>query len=546
MAKKAVVIGSGIGGLATALRLQSLGFDSVILEQMDGPGGRAYVHKAEGFTFDMGPTVLTVPHFIEELFSLERNLPNLEEPDFPSSVLGDDKRIRTGISGGPNTSRYVKIRPILPFYRIYFDDGSYFDYDGDPISTREQIKQLAPEDLEGYERFHEAARAIFERGFIELGYTYFGDLNSMFRVVPDLLKLDAVKPLFSFVKRYFKSDKMRQVFSFEPLLVGGNPLRVPAIYAMIHFVEKTWGIHFAMGGTGSLISGLVQKYQELGGEIRYGAKVEKIKVQRIEGKKQATGVRLATGEEISADLVVSNADATLTYLKLIDPAYRTWNRDSLIKLRKQSMSLFVIYFGFRAEGLELNLQHHNIILGPRYEELLTDIFDRKILAEDFSQYLHIPTLTDPSLAPPGHHAAYTLIPVPHNGSKLNWSVIGNDFATKILRFLEEKAYIPDLQDRLVYQKFVTPDYFQNDLASYLGNGFGVEPILRQSAFFRPHNRSEDIRNLYLVGQGTQPGGGTPSVMMSAKMTARVIAQDFDLSLQGDNNPVELSHPEFAQ
>lgn len=529
MAKKALVIGSGFGGLAVALRLQSMGFDSIILEKLAAAGGRAYVHRAQGFSFDMGPTVLTVPHFIEELFSLERYQPALNKADFPAEVLGEDKRIRSGISGGPNTSRYVSLKPILPFYRIYFDDGSFFDYDGDPISTREQIQRLAPEDLEGYERFHQAAKAIFERGFLELGYTYFGDISSMLKVVPDLFKLDAVRPLFSFVKKYFKSDKMRQVFSFEPLLVGGNPLKVPAIYAMIHFVEKTWGIHFAMGGTGALVAALLKKYQELGGEIRYNSEVQKINVHREQGIKLAKGVTLKDGSSLEADLVVSNADYATTYLKFIEPAFRRINRDSLVKLRRQSMSLFVLYFGFKAQGLELDLQHHNIILGPRYEALLTDIFDRKILAKDFSQYLHIPTLTDPSLAPEGHHAAYTLIPVPHNGSGLNWSILGEGFANTILTFLEERGFIPDLKNRLVYQKFITPDYFETELSSYLGNGFGVEPILRQSAFFRPHNRSEDIANLYLVGQSTQPGGGTPSVMMSAKMTARVIAKDFAIS-----------------
>ncbi len=524
--KKAIVIGSGFGGIATAIRLQSLGFDSIILEKLDKPGGRAYVHQAEGFTFDMGPTVLTVPHFIEELFSLERDRHALHEPDFPEHVRTAE-RILEGISGGPNTSRYVSIVPILPFYRIYFDDGSHFDYDGDPVNTREQIKRLAPEDLEGYERFHEAAKAIFDRGFLELGYTYFGNIPNMLSVTRDLVRLDALRPLFSFVSKYLSNPKMRQVFSFETLLVGGNPLRVPAIYAMIHFVEKTWGIHFAMGGTGALVEGLIKKYQELGGELILNAEVAKINVSRQNGKRTATGVSLTDGRNFEADLVVSNGDYATTYLKLIDPEYRRINRDSVVKLRKQSMSLFVIYFGFKADEA-LELKHHNIILGPRYEGLLTDIFDRKVLAEDFSQYLHIPTLTDPSLAPPGHHAAYTLIPVPHNGSGINWSVEGEGFAQKIIGFLDERGYIPGLRERLVYQHYVTPDYFEGTLNSYLGNGFGVEPILRQSAFFRPHNRSEDIHNLYLVGQGTQPGGGTPSVMMSAKMTARVIAKDYGL------------------
>jgi phytoene desaturase len=531
--KKAVIIGSGIGGLSLGIRLQSLGFDTTIVEKLDAPGGRAYVRRAQGFTFDMGPTVITVPHFIEELFSLERGQSSLNEPDFPPHVLGEDKRITSGISGGVNTSKYVKIVPILPFYRIYFDDGTFFDYDGDPIKTREQIKQLAPEDLEDYERFHRDAKAIFDRGFLELGYTYFGDMGSMFKVLPDLLRLDAVRTLFSFAKKYFKNPKMQQVFSFETLLVGGNPLNVPAIYAMIHFVEKTWGIHFAMGGTGALVRGFVQKFEELGGRIRYNSEVKKINVVGSTGwsrsDKLATGVTLKDGTVLNADLVASNADYANTYLKLVDKKYRRINSNTKVKLMRESMSLVVIYFGFKADGNEAQkLRHHNIILGPRYEGLLEDIFENKVLAKDFSQYLHIPTLTDPSLAPPGHHAAYTLIPVPHNGSKLDWGLLGGAFVNKILEFLDGRGYIPDLMNRLVYKSFVTPDYFENTLNSYLGNGFGVEPRLIHSAFFRPHNKSEDIKNLYLVGQGTQPGGGTPSVMMSAKMTARVIAKDFGL------------------
>jgi phytoene desaturase len=527
--KTAIVIGAGIGGIACAMRLQSLGFNTRLVEALDSPGGRAYVRRAEGFTFDMGPTVLTVPHFIEELFSLEQDRAMLGEPDFPAHVLGDDKRIVSGISGGPNTSRYVEIIPILPFYRIYFDDGTFFDYDADPVRVREQIARLAPEDLQGYEEFHEAARAIFNRGFLELGYTYFGNVGQMLGVVPDLLKLGAVQPLFSLIKKYFKSDKMRQVFSFEPLLVGGNPMKVPAIYAMIHFVEKTWGIHFARGGTGALVSAMIRKFEEMGGVLQLNAEVASIDVVKRGGKRVATGVTLKSGEVIAADVVVSNADYATTYMKFIDKAYRRINRDAVVKFRKQSMSLMVIYFGYKKAEGDPDLQHHNIILGPRYEELLTDIFERKILGPDFSQYLHIPTLTDPSLAPEGHHAAYTLIPVPNNQSDLDWSKIGEGYKEKVLTFLEERGYIPNLKERLVYQSFVTPDYFEQTLGSYLGNGFGVEPVLTQTAFFRPHNKSEDVSNLYLVGQSTQPGGGTPSVMMSAKMTAREIAKDFGIA-----------------
>ncbi len=538
------MIGSGIGGLAVGLRLQSLGFETTILEKLDAPGGRAYVRKVDGFTFDMGPTVITVPHFIEELFSLERNPSWLTQPDYPPEVLGEDRRIKTGLSGGKNTSRYVQIVPILPFYRIYFDDGTFFDYDGDPEHTRQQVAALGePGDLEGYERFHADAKAIFERGFLELGYTHFGDLGTMLRIVPDLLRLDGVRSLFSFTSKYFKSPKLRQVFSFETLLIGGNPLAVPAIYAMIHFVEKTWGIHFAMGGTGALVEALVKKFEELGGQMRYNAEVKKINVVRQGRRKLATGVTLADGGVLNADIVVSNADYAHTYLQLIEPQYRFWNADWVVKKRPQSMSLVVIYFGFRADGREgERLRHHNIILGPRYEELLRDIFGRKVLAKDFSQYLHIPTLTDPSLAPPGHHAAYTLVPVPHNGSGLDWELLGEPFVNKVLRFLDERGYLPGLMERLVHKSFITPDYFEHTLNSYLGNAFGPEPILAQSAFFRPHNKSEDIANLYLVGAGVQPGAGTPSVMMSAKMTARLVAQDFGLLGQGQRVPSVSAQP----
>jgi phytoene desaturase len=537
--KSAVIIGSGFGGLSLGIRLQAMGIDTTVVEALDKPGGRAYVREQDGYRFDMGPTVLTVPHFIEELFALEKGEPRLDEPDFPQELLprtdhATELRIREGSSGGPRTSEYVDIRPILPFYRIYFDDGSYFDYDGDPESTRRQIEAIHPPDLEGYERFHKDARGIFERGFLELGYTYFGDPWTMIKVIPDLLKLGAVRSLFSFTSRYFESDKLRQVFSFETLLVGGNPLRVPAIYAMIHFVEKTWGIHYAMGGTGALVKALVTKFEELGGTLKLNANVTSIQVdgpgghpaKRLLSKRKVGGVTLIDGTQLKADIVVSNADYATTYMKLIDKKHRTWNPDWKVKAMRYSMSLVVIYFGFKKKrGEKLDLQHHHIILGPRYEELLTDIFDRKVLADDFSQYLHVPTLTDPSMAPKGHHAAYTLIPVPHKGSSVDWKEVGPRFVETVLQFLDTRGYIPDLMNRITTKSFVTPDYFEGPLQSYLGNAFGVEPRFEHSAFFRPHNRSEDIKNLYMVGASSQPGAGTPSVMMSAKITARVIGED---------------------
>ncbi|MDF5721914.1 MAG: FAD-dependent oxidoreductase [Rhizonema sp. PD37] len=352
--KKAIIIGSGIGGLALGIRLQSLGFNTIIFEKLDAPGGRAYVRRVNGFTFDMGPTVITVPHFIEELFALERDAAALGEPDYPASVLGEGSRITSGISGGAVTSKYVKIIPILPFYRIYFDDGTYFDYDGDREHTRQQISAIAPEDLAGYEQFHQDAKAIFERGFIDVGYKYFGNISSMLGIAPDLVRLNAIIPLFSFVKKYFKSHKLQQVFSFEPLLIGGNPLKVPAIYAMLHFVEKTWGIHFAMGGTGALVQGLVRKFEELGGVIRYNSEAARIDISSQNDKK-VSGVTLTDGTQFNADLVVSNGDYVNTYMKLIDSKYRFFQQDIRLILMRQSMSLMVIYFGFRADGLKLDL-----------------------------------------------------------------------------------------------------------------------------------------------------------------------------------------------
>jgi len=315
---------------------------------------------------------------------------------------------------------------------------------------------------------------------------------------------------------------------------------------MIHFVEKTWGIHFAMGGTGALVNGFVRKYEELGGTIQYDAEVAKIDVEgSLFGKKIAKGIELKDGTYHAADLVASNGDYANTYMKLIDSKYRLINQDLKVKLTRQSMSVLVIYFGFKIDDNEaLDLQHHNIILGPRYEELLKEIFDKKVLSPDFSQYLHIPSLTDPSMAPPGHHAAYTLVPVPNNGSDINWDVEGPKLTDKVLTFLEERGYIPNLKEKLVYQSHITPDYFEGTLNSYLGNAFGVEPVLVQSAFFRPHNRSEDIENLYLVGANTQPGGGTPSVMMCAKMTAREIAKNYKIAPEIVNGVAAL--PEVAK
>jgi len=482
-APRAVVIGAGIGGIAAGIRLQAMGYATTIVEAQDQPGGRATVRKVDGYTFDMGPTVITVPHFIEELFSTEPGQPGLDEPDFPAELLREGIRVRSGESGGPNTSRYCKIVPLLPFYRIWFDDGTFFDYDGDPEATRARIAEIEPGDVAGYDAFLADARAIFQRGFLELGYTFFGDLGSMLKVVPDLLKLGAVRSLFGFTSKYFQSPKLRQVFSFETLLVGGNPLRVPAIYAMIHLVESTWGVHYVKGGTGQLIAGLVRKFEELGGTLRLNAPVDQIRVVGADGqphagrgRRHARGVILSGGEVVPSDIVVSNGDWAFTEARLIPKQHRSWDSDLRVKTTRYSMSLVVVYFGFKDDpAVPLNLHHHNILLGPRYEGLLTDIFDNLELSPDMSQYLHVPTLTDPSLAPPGHHAAYTLVPVPHNGSGIDWSKEAEPLARRALGLIESKGYIPRLSERLTHLSWISPDHFEGTLRSWLGNAFGPNP-----------------------------------------------------------------------
>jgi phytoene desaturase len=544
--KKAIIIGSGIGGLSTGIRLQAMGLETVILEKLDRPGGRAYQKEVEvenigKFIFDMGPTVLTVPHFIEELFALKKNQRQFEE-NFTTESLEQVKKAANfdnlesqTLSHSPTfsptheTAKYVNIVPILPYYRLYFSDGTFFDYDGNYQNTYQQILKISgQEEAENYKRFLEEASKVFKRGFLELGYNYFGTPGSMLAVLPDFLKLKIVRSLFSYSKSFFKTQKMQQVFSFETLLIGGNPYTVPAIYAIVHFVERTWGVHYAMGGTGSLIKGLVQKYEELGGELRLNSEVKNIEISGG----IAAGVRLSENELVSADLVVSNADYAHTYLELSKNTPKFWNNPFKVKkLTEYSMSLFVLYFGFKRElkeDLATSLRHHNIIFGDNYKLELSQIFKSKELQKSFSQYLHIPTITDPSLAPKGYHTAYTLICVPNKKGKQNWLELEEEFAQKVIKFLDEQKYIPNLQKRLVHKSWITPDYFQKSLNSHLGNAFGVMPLFRHSAFFRPHNRSEDIKNLYLVGANTQPGAGTPSVMMSAKMTSKLIAEDLGI------------------
>ncbi len=485
---KIVVIGSGFGGIAAALRLCARGHDVTIVEALGDPGGRARVFRQDGFTFDAGPTIITAPWLIDELFAL----------------------------GGGTTKDYVSLVPLDPYYNVRFEDGSVFRYTGRHDEIVEQVRAFNPDDVAGYERFARETIDIFKAGFdlIDKPFLRVGD---MLRVLPELVRLRSDRSVASFVNRYIRDERLRQVFSFHPLLVGGNPFQTTSIYALIHHLEKEWGVWFAMGGTGALVWGLVRRFTDLGGVIRYEAPVRAIRVD--DRSRRATGVELESGEVIAADAVVSNADVAHTYLRLVAPQHRPRNTDARIRRRRYSMSLFVLYFGTNRRYEDV--AHHEILMGPRYRGLLEDIFTTKRLADDFSLYLHRPTATDPSLAPSGCDAWYVLSPVPHLGGPTNWEEMGRRYRDSIVSYLEAR-YLPGLSRHIVTERFVTPAYFRDDLRSHLGSAFAVEPILTQSAWFRPHNVSEDIPNLYFAGAGTHPGAGVPGVLSSGKIVADLI------------------------
>ena len=485
-----LVIGSGFGGLTAAIRLQAQGHEVTILERRDKPGGRAYVYEQDGFTFDGGPTIITAPWLIRELFEL----------------------------AGRPADEYVRLVQCDPYYNIRFTDGSVFRYDGDRASIVEQIRRFNPDDVAGYQRFFGGGDEIFKTGFGLIDKPFL-TLRSMARVLPDLVRLRADRSVAAYVNRHIKDERLRQVFSFHPLLVGGNPFQTTSIYTLIHTLEQRWGVWFAMGGTGALVRAFVRLFEELGGELRLDTDVDQIEVDAA--RRRATGVRLADGTRLGADAVVSNADVASTYLKMVAPAARRRMSDAKLRRMKYSMSLFVVYFGTNRRFEQM--AHHEILMGPRYRGLLDDIFGRKRLADDFSLYLHRPTATDPSLAPPGCDAFYVLSPVPHLGGSTDWREAAPRYRDAIMQSLEER-YMPGLRESIVTEHRIDPLHFEGTLNSYLGSAFSVEPTLLQSAWMRPHNRSEDVDNLYFAGAGTHPGAGLPGVMSSGKIVADLIGE----------------------
>jgi len=483
----AVVIGSGFGGLAAAVRLGARGFRVTVLERLERIGGRASVLMQDGFTFDRGPTIVTAPFLFEELWTLA------------GRRMQDD----------------VDLRALDPFYRIRFDDGSHVDCFRDADAMRAEVARIAPGDVEGWDRFMVMAREICRVGFEQLGHRPFSSLADMVRIAPNLVRLQGWRSVHGLVSSFVRSPKLRTVLSFHPLLIGGNPFRAPAIYCLIPDLERRWGVHYPIGGVGRLVDGLAGLIAGQGGTLRTRAEVALI--ETADGR--ATGVRLASGERIAAELVVSNADTATTYGHLLDKAApRRWS-DRRIARARHSMGLLVWYFG--TKGRFDGVGHHTILLGPRYQGLIEDVFDRKRLTEDFSIYLHRPSASDPAVAPAGCDAFYALTPVPNLRGDVEWTVEAERRRAAIARRLEE-TLMPGLSGRIVTSKVITPVDFRDDYLSAHGAGFGFEPILTQSAWFRPHNRSETVRDLFLVGAGTHPGAGLPGVLSSARILDTVV------------------------
>jgi phytoene desaturase len=480
----AIIIGSGFGGLALAIRLQSAGVQTTIVEARDKPGGRAYYWERDGHIFDAGPTVITDPDCLKRLWQLSDQ----------------------------DMARDVDLVPVDPFYALDWPDGTRFDYTNDDKRLFEAIRKLNPDDVEGYKRFLTYSAGVFEEGYRKLGTKAFESLGDMLKAAPALARYQAWRSVYSIVSKFVREEHLRQALSFHTLLVGGNPMTCSSIYALIHKLERDGGVWFAKGGTNRLVAGMVALFERLGGNIRLSDTVVAIEV---EGS-QAKAVRTASGWRGEADAVATNGDVVASY-GLIEGHPRGAQRVKALKRKSYSPSLFVLHLGL--EGTFPDIPHHMILFGPRYRELLGDIYDRGVLATDPALYLHHPTATDPSMAPAGRSTFYALAPVPHLGrAAVDWPAEGEAYAETILDTLEERL-IPDIRQRIRTRFHYAPSDFQSDLFAHLGSAFSLEPVLWQSAWFRTHNRDDVIPNLYFVGAGTHPGAGIPGVIGSAEATA---------------------------
>ncbi|WP_225206287.1 phytoene desaturase [Novosphingobium huizhouense] len=489
--KKACVIGAGFGGLALAIRLQSAGIETTVVEARDKPGGRAYFWERDGFTFDAGPTVITDPPCLRELWALKGHR------------MEDD----------------IELMPVMPFYRLNWPDGTNFDYSNDETGLRDEIAKVNPRDVAGYEAFLDYSAGVFEEGYVKLGAVPFLDFASMIKAAPALAKYQAWRSVYSMVSKYIESEKLREAFSFHTLLVGGNPMKTSSIYALIHKLEKDGGVWWAKGGTNRLIDAMVRHFQRLGGTVQLGDAVTKIHSLG----NRVTGLETKSGWQGSFDAIASNGDLIHTYRDLLGDNTHAARQAKALKRKKFSPSLFVVHFGI--EGTWPGIPHHMILFGPRYKGLLDDIYSHGVLPEDFSIYLHHPTVTDPSMAPEGMSTFYALVPVANMGKlPVDWNEIGPLLEKRILDEVGRRL-IPDIHSRIVTKFHYAPSDFATDLSAHLGSAFSLEPVLTQSAWFRAHNRDDEIPNLYLVGAGTHPGAGIPGVVGSAKATAKIMLED---------------------
>ena len=489
---KIVIIGSGFGGLSAGIRLQAKGHQVTILEKNELIGGHAYQLKSKGYTFDMGPSLITAPDIIRSVFD----------------------------AAGDKMEDYLDLTYLDPFYRINFHDGSYLDYSADSEKMKAQIAKFNPQDADNYDRFMDYVRKVYkvviEEGLGGSPFTF----DILLRFMPEAFKLKALLPCYTVVSQYFKDERTRFAFSFHPLFIGGSPFRSPAVYLMIPYMEKAGGVWYAKGGMYSLVSAFEKLFKKLGGTIKTESEVDEIVVNN--GK--ATGV-MVDNTFYAADAVISNAHFAHTYKDLVNAEHRKKWKDKKVENLDYSMSSFLIYLGVKKKYPKL--KHHTLILSERYKELVADIFDRKILAEDFSMYLHVPSKSDATMAPEDSESMYVLIPVPNLRGDIDWSERSLPFADKIIDFLENEFGLTELRKNIEVQEIFTPKDFETKRNNYIGSAWGVEPRLTQTATFRPGNRSEDVENLYLVGASTHPGAGVPGVLLTAEATEKAVIKDLD-------------------
>ena len=486
--KKIIVIGGGFGGLAAAVRLAAKGHEVDLFDKRDKLGGRGYQYHVNGFKFDGGPTVITAPYIFDELFNV----------------------------AGANRKDYFQFVPLDPFYRLFDHTGHSFNYRHSHDDAIKEIAKINPDDVNGFTKMVERTVEIFKL-FQPYTDKSADEMKSFFNILPEVLRLGAFRGTHQFVSHYIRNSFLQKALSFHPLLLGGSPLNTPSLYTLVMQFEKEWGVHYSVGGTGQVVEGIGRLLQEVGGRIHLNSEVKRVLLK----ERGVNGVELSSGEKVSADIVVCNGDLAYSYMNLFPDARRRKWSDRVLARKKYSSSLVVVYFGTKKRYLDSKFHHHNIIFGREYAKLLKQIFSGKTLPQDLALYLHMPTFTDESIAPRGCESFYVLALVPNLGADIQWENVREEYKQRIYSFLQEH-YLPDLQQNIIAEHMIDPLHFQSTLNSYKGAAFAMQPTLLQSAYFRPHNKSEEFENLYFVGAGTHPGAGVPAVLSSGKIVAELI------------------------